>query len=1028
MLNRDKILILHKNTMLVEQLARSLRTSGYSTILASNEFDAISLAKSMRPEIVLWGESLSKKAQSAIQAMKQSEQGSELVIIALSGDAELYDRIQAQAIGVDDFISSFTNYAEIKSRISFHQTLLRRFRHNKTRTERFRNLSEANFNMMLAQDVANLCDVAFEYLIKNYPLRFVVMAIYNPSIKDFDYFNVSSNVSGKKPNEGKARNIEFWTRYFFNNMSMESEEITHPKILNEIKTWDLEADKVFQFPIQQKDKNLGVLLIAFDYTNTLDKNDFVVLSTMTQAMAFRIMEIRRMFGTRRENTQDSLVIRDFFHRLTENEIYVYLCRHLMRNLQADRCLYMSYNEGFHFLYPKYLFHYGDDNNHFEDEKPPVLLIRDYPSFDEMLATNKSLIINSSEKNKMQDVCSLPGFSSRSFKNVVILPLSIENAVNGFFVLGKESVMKTYTQREVDEAERLINQATESLEENLILKRANTTIKQLDRIFDLGTELTLDSPLSDILKKIVSAIRRTIGWNIVILDRKVSFTEEFETVSVLGLKDADYQKIIKQENYPPFQDKLSKCFRMSKSYFYDHERAFSEDPNESWQDFAMQIGAEWNDNDWLYVPIESRGKILGMLSLNDPVERKRPTVERVKAIEYFANQAAVVIENTRLFESLKSSELKYRLLAETMTMGLITCDFNGRIIYANQSLAGMLKYKSQDTLLTKSIYDLLYNHHRSRLEKMIEAIHREEGMDSTVTDGVEIDLLASDNEEIPFMLYMSPMFEHNQKIGFFAVLSDLRNQKKLERLRSDFNSMIVHDLRAPLNIIQGYVDMVRTKVLGNITKEQEDFLNIARENVYKVLKLVDNFLIASKIDVGQFEIEPQVGSLNEIMTDIVEQHRILGQKKHITIDLEQDFNIPMLHFDKMRIEQVLTNFLSNAIKFTPEEGIITVTSKLKKKKKAISGKQEMYVEVAVADNGVGISKEEQQKVFNKYEQTEAGKNASLKGTGLGLAICHEIIEMHHGEIWVTSKLNEGSTFYFTLPIMPITIKTQELADA
>jgi signal transduction histidine kinase len=126
----------------------------------------------------------------------------------------------------------------------------------------------------------------------------------------------------------------------------------------------------------------------------------------------------------------------------------------------------------------------------------------------------------------------------------------------------------------------------------------------------------------------------------------------------------------------------------------------------------------------------------------------------------------------------------------------------------------------------------------------------------------------------------------------------------------------------------------------------------------------------------------------------------------------------LSFDKFRIEQVITNLLSNAIKFSNEDQSIKIATKLRKKKQVSPDEVEMYAEVSVIDNGVGISDKELTMVFNKYEMTEAGKNAALKGTGLGLAICKEIIDLHQGEIWVESKLGEGSTFYFTLPIRPI----------
>jgi signal transduction histidine kinase len=114
-------------------------------------------------------------------------------------------------------------------------------------------------------------------------------------------------------------------------------------------------------------------------------------------------------------------------------------------------------------------------------------------------------------------------------------------------------------------------------------------------------------------------------------------------------------------------------------------------------------------------------------------------------------------------------------------------------------------------------------------------------------------------------------------------------------------------------------------------------------------------------------------------------------------------------------------LSNALKFTPPEGTITLTTKLKKQKSPGTNDIQMFADVIVKDTGVGIAKEELDKVFNKYEQTEAGKDASLKGTGLGLAICREIVELHNGNVWVESVYHKGSSFGFSLPIQAVKIQ-------
>jgi signal transduction histidine kinase len=152
----------------------------------------------------------------------------------------------------------------------------------------------------------------------------------------------------------------------------------------------------------------------------------------------------------------------------------------------------------------------------------------------------------------------------------------------------------------------------------------------------------------------------------------------------------------------------------------------------------------------------------------------------------------------------------------------------------------------------------------------------------------------------------------------------------------------------------------------------------------------------------------------------DHYQVLSNEKKIKLEKDLDDNLPLVSFDKFRVEQVVRNFLSNALKFTPPEGTITITTKLKKQKDTSAKDMQMFAEIVVKDTGVGIAEEELNKVFNKYEQTEAGKDASLKGTGLGLAICREIVELHNGEVWVESVLHQGSSFGFSLPIQAVKI--------
>jgi len=1021
--SKEKILIFHSNARQLQKLEKYLKNSGFSTILANDADTAYQLAIGFKPNIIIWGELLTSKNKSIIKNIKDYSNGTDTAVIAISKDIELFNRINAEQFGVDDFCLEDNKYDDLKSKILFHLRHRNKISRMENQVDLYKNLSETMFQMVLSQDISEICDAAVEFIQKYFKLNFIIANVYNSKVREFDYFKFETFNNELNSKIDQIRDDNFWLNYYYANGVCSDEHVADPKVITQLNKWKLNTKYIYQICLYNKDKFQGIVLLSFQETAELSANNEILLNTLSNALGNRISEIRRIFGTERGIANGQrIATRDLFLRLSEDEIYLHVNKNLIKLMNAELGMYISYNEGFKFLFPKYLIDIKSDKNIFENEKPPVLLLKDFPSFDQLIHKRRTLVIDSFEKNLGEDIKLLTGFNKIPSQNIIIFPLIFENSVQGFFVIGKKDTVKKYSRQEINAAENLLQQANEILQENRILKQANLTIKQLDRIFDLGTELTLDVPLTEILKKIATAIRRTLGWNVVILDMKNRIENKFKMVSLLGIKDSDYQNYIKGDKSPPFIKKIKNSFKISNSYFFDHELHTRSDQDSAYSEFVSQIGSEWNDRDWLYVPIESRGELLGMMSLNDPVDRVKPSEERVKSVEYFANQAAVAMENTQLFESLKSSQLRYRLLAETMTMGLVTCNFKGKILYANQSLIKFLKLKKPDDLLGKSLFSICSSASAHKIEQSAVVIHKTNKKKdfNENTEGLEIELYDSDGEAIPFLMYMSPFYELNRKIGFFSVLSDLRNQKKLERLKADFNSMIVHDLRSPLNIIQGYVDIVRTQVIGTVTEEQAELLTIAKENVYKVLKLIDNFLTASKLEVGRFEIETEINSINSLVETLFDHYKVLSEKKSISINMNLDENLPLLHFDKFRIEQVLTNFLSNAIKFTNENGEISVTTQLKHKKNEISKEDDFYVVVEVTDSGVGIPKNELKKVFNKYEQTEAGKNASLKGTGLGLAISREIIQLHHGEIGVRSKEGNGSTFYFSLPIKAVVL--------
>jgi PAS domain S-box-containing protein len=582
-----------------------------------------------------------------------------------------------------------------------------------------------------------------------------------------------------------------------------------------------------------------------------------------------------------------------------------------------------------------------------------------------------------------------------------------------FVVNRGPDKDIFNDWEVNQITELLDKIRKVLEDNNLVKEANLKLKQLSRIFELGNEIKLDLNLEDTLAHITKSIRKTLGWNDVVILRGNEFKKKYGTISKLGFdskKDMPLD-IFSEVDYDEVEKFLLNCKKIGHSYFYDTHPVMVSGNGAG---FLDEVVTEWHNEDLLIVPIETRKDKLGFFVIRDPVDRMKPTSDKVTSLEYYANQAAVAIENANLYENLQTSEERYRTLAETMTLCLVTCSPDGKILYVNPAFEAISGLK-RNVLIDQKLSNLFSADSQSKLQEIAILGKNAKDQSGKNIENVELELLSASGETIPVSTFAFSLWQEGEIRGFFLVMNDLRVMKKLERLKAYFNSMIVHDLRSPMNVIQGFIELIRTRVVGEINTEQEELLDIAKENVKKVLTLIDNFLVASKLEVGKFGIEPKVGEINALIERIIENHQVLLKNKNIILKSDLNQNLPLLYFDSLRIEQVFNNLLSNALKFTPEQGRILVKSGFHQKN--IKGEEKMFAKILVQDTGPGIPEEKQKYVFEKYEQVDSESSLKSAGTGLGLAICKEIIGLHGGEIWIESNEKRGSQFYFTLPIEP-----------
>jgi len=257
-------------------------------------------------------------------------------------------------------------------------------------------------------------------------------------------------------------------------------------------------------------------------------------------------------------------------------------------------------------------------------------------------------------------------------------------------------------------------------------------------------------------------------------------------------------------------------------------------------------------------------------------------------------------------------------------------------------------------------------------------------------------------------YMVKPFNHHELLARIASAMRIRLMQKelraLNQLKDEFLGMAAHDMRTPLTVIKGWCDLFSEKLLGELDEEQKEAIDGINQQAAFMLRLINDLLDVAKIEAGKLELAPSYQNVSNIILECLRTQSLVALKKQITLVNKVPADLPPAWVDPERIRQVLGNLLSNAFKFSQEGATVTVSAV----------KNGDFVEVSVADTGVGIPPEDVAKMFEKFAQISSRPTNGEKGTGLGLAIVRKIVELHGGRVWVKSKVGEGSTFTFSVP--------------
>lgn len=432
------------------------------------------------------------------------------------------------------------------------------------------------------------------------------------------------------------------------------------------------------------------------------------------------------------------------------------------------------------------------------------------------------------------------------------------------------------------------------------------------------------------------------------------------------------------------------------------------------------------------PLLVRGLSIGVIYVDNKGKAGIFNEDDLELLEAFATQAAVAIDNAMLFTQTDAALA--RRVTELETLHEIDRELNARLDF-DRVLGITLEWAQQGTAADSGWIALVKNDEPVLIlstdgQHVLDPLLDESWVQTALNEGKPVHHQAPGTEGD---LLIVPARREGDTLALIGVLRDrgvfsqeaesflLRLAERAsgaientqlyqaaqlaDESKSQFITIVTHELKIPMTSIRGYADLIRQGTVGPVTEKQAQFLDTIRNNVDRMADLVSDLSDISRIDTGRLKVDLQPVSINDYVRETIANLRPQFEQKSQAIKIELDPDLPLVLVDRVRLVQILTNLLSNANKYTPEQGAISISG----------SRQGLALRIAIQDTGIGLSESEQAQLFSQFFRSETPEAREQTGWGLGLYVTRRLLELMQGEIGVESTAGEGSTFWFTLPI-------------
>lgn len=416
-----------------------------------------------------------------------------------------------------------------------------------------------------------------------------------------------------------------------------------------------------------------------------------------------------------------------------------------------------------------------------------------------------------------------------------------------------------------------------------------------------------------------------------------------------------------------------------------------------------------------LPMRISGKVLGVIYVLRPYPGKA-TPDDVRVLESFADQAAIAVHNAGLYQATIAEKQRLSTLLDASADGIMILDATRHIIRVNSALAHLIGWQQYQTL--NRLHEDVVRWADPQPPITLASAMREgwpfEGrfVDEAFEDGtmipfyVEGELERLDGMTVSVEIKYAPVFFDDGNLrNIIANVRDITRFREAEKMKDTFISVVSHELKTPVALIKGYAGTLRREDASWDTETLHRGLGVIEEEADRLTELIENLLMASRLQVeGIMRYHPVEIALDQMAANAVERFRHQAPAHEFVLDFDEDF--PVIEGDEKGLRHVLDNLISNAIKYSPEGGQITVGGR----------SLENQVQVFVSDEGIGLAPADVSRVFDRFYRAPGAVSQGTPGTGLGLYLVRAIIEAHSGQIWASSDPDQrpGTTFSFTLP--------------